>query len=53
MLRGRGQTAPPGWVFFAAWGGPLIAATLSLDAIFYGPASRALARARALKPGRR
>jgi len=47
MLRGKGETAPPTWVFFGAWGGPTLAATLCLDSIFAGPMTRALASLRA------
>ncbi len=46
LLRGKGQVAPPTWVFLASWGVPLLAVLLSLDAIFAGPATRAFARAR-------
>ena len=44
LLRGKGDAGPPVWTMFGAWGGPLVAALLSLDLIFAGPASRALAR---------
>ncbi len=47
MLRGKGAAPPPEWSLIGAWGGPLLVAALSLDAIFAGPASRALARLRA------
>ena len=47
VLRGKGGAAPPLWSLIGAWGGPLAAAALSLDLIFTGPASRALARLRA------
>jgi lipopolysaccharide export system permease protein len=46
LLRGKGEIAPPAWVFVAAWGVPLFASFFSLDAIFAGPASRAFARMR-------
>ena len=46
-LRGKGGGGPPLWSMLAAWGGPLAASLLSLDAIFAGPASRAVARLRA------
>jgi lipopolysaccharide export system permease protein len=46
LLRGKGQVAPPAWVFLASWGVPLLAMLLSLDAIFAGPATRAFAHAR-------
>jgi len=46
LLRGKGQAAPAIWVFIGAWGVPLLAAGLSLDAIFAGPATRAFARLR-------
>ena len=49
MLRGKGGAAPPVWTMIGAWGGPLAAATLSLDLIFTGPCTRALARLRARK----
>jgi lipopolysaccharide export system permease protein len=49
MLRGKGGAAPPLWSLIGAWGGPLAAAALSLDLIFTGPCSRALARLRASK----
>ena len=44
MLRGKGDVAGPEWTMVAAWGGPLLAAILSLDAINAGPASRALGK---------
>ena len=47
VLRGKGAAAPPLWSMIGAWGGPVAVAALSLDVIFAGPASRALARARA------
>ena len=47
MLRGQGTAPPPVWTLIGAWGGPLAAAALSLDAIFAGPATRALAKLRA------
>ena len=47
MLRGKGAAPPPEWSLIGAWGGPLLVAALSLDAIFAGPTSRALARLRA------
>jgi lipopolysaccharide export system permease protein len=46
VLRGKGGAAPPLWSLIGAWGGPLAAAALSLDLIFIGPATRALARLR-------
>jgi len=46
LLRGKGQVAPPIWVFIGAWGVPLLAAGLSLDAIFTGPTTRAFGRVR-------
>jgi lipopolysaccharide export system permease protein len=46
LLRGKGQIAPPAWVFVAAWGVPLFAAFFSLDAIFTGPTTRAFAQVR-------
>ena len=47
VLRGKGGAAPPLGSMVGAWGGPLAAAALSLDLIFSGPMSRALARLRA------
>jgi lipopolysaccharide export system permease protein len=47
MLRGKGGAAAPLWSMVGAWGGPLAAALVSLDAIFVGPASRALGHLRA------
>jgi lipopolysaccharide export system permease protein len=52
VLRGKGGT-PPLWSMLGAWGGPLAVAALSLDAIFAGPASRALAGAMARPRARR
>ena len=49
MLRGKGG-APPAWTLIGAWGGPLVAALVSFDVIFAGPATRALARLRAKRP---
>jgi lipopolysaccharide export system permease protein len=46
LLRGKGEIAPPAWVFVAAWGVPLFASFFSLDAIFAGPATRGFARMR-------
>ena len=46
MLRGKGA---PLWPTIGAWGGPLAAGLLSLDMIFTGPATRALAALRARK----
>jgi len=47
VLRGKGSAPPPLWSMIGAWGGPVAVAALSIDVIFAGPASRALARARA------
>ncbi|MDE3176324.1 MAG: LPS export ABC transporter permease LptF [Pseudomonadota bacterium] len=47
MLRGKGAAPPPEWSLIGAWGGPLAAAALSLDAIFAGPVARAAGRLRA------
>ncbi len=44
LLHGKGA---PVWASVGAWGGPLVAAALSLDLIFVGPVSRAFAQARA------
>jgi lipopolysaccharide export system permease protein len=41
-LRGKGGGGAPLWSEIGAWGGPLVAALLCLDAIFAGPASRAV-----------
>ena len=41
-LRGKGGAGAPLWSEIGAWGGPLVAALVCLDAIFAGPASRAL-----------
>jgi len=46
MLRGKGGS-PPAWTQIGAWGGPLVAALVSLDVIFAGPATKGLARLRA------
>jgi lipopolysaccharide export system permease protein len=53
VLRGKGLAAPPLWSMIGAWGGPLAVAALSLDAIFAGPAWRALVRAKARPRARR
>jgi len=47
VLRGKGSAAAPLWSMIGAWGGPVAVVALSLDAIFVGPASRALARVKA------
>jgi lipopolysaccharide export system permease protein len=47
MLRGKGGATAPLWSMIGAWGGPLAAGLASLDAIFAGPMSRALAQLRA------
>jgi lipopolysaccharide export system permease protein len=47
MLRGKGGAPAPLWSMIGAWGGPLLATLFSLDAIFVGPMSRALANFRA------
>ncbi len=49
VIHNRGET-PPEWSMIASWGGPLIAAALSLDVIVSGPASRSFARLKARRP---
>ncbi len=46
-LRGRGGAGAPVWSIIGAWGGPLVAALVSLDTVFAGPGSRALRHLRA------